>query len=391
MKTRFPIIEAIKSVKQKYRPTSEILALLNDFRLMTNDCIRIGLKENVTSTKSLSLKAYHQLSAYNIPTCYRLTAISKAAGILRNYRRELKRNPNTKVPYVSRLTLTDCYGFRIFGRLLRLPISKREYVFIIFNNYALNAISRNVVRSVSLTDSTLSIAFSKEVIEIEPRGAIGIDRNLDNVTTSSSDGTIRRFDLSEATRIKSIYREAKSHYRRNDARVRRRIYGKFGLRQENRVTQVLHNVSKKIVNHARESQSAIVMERLTGIRKLYRKGNRQSADYRAKLNSWSYYELQRQIEYKAKWNGIPVIYVPPQKTSSACATCGSHITECTGRKVWCPQCETLTDRDVNAARNILAKGGVRFAPDGLSSEAMVEERAEKAPILKVDDRKVAQG
>ncbi len=141
MKSHFSIIEAIKSVKQNYRPTDEILALLNDFRLMLNDCIRIGLKENVTSTKSLSLKAYHQLSAYDLPTCYRLTAISRAAGILRNLRRELKRNPNTMVPYASRLGLTDCYGFRIFGLLLRLPIRKSEYVFINLNNHTLNAIS----------------------------------------------------------------------------------------------------------------------------------------------------------------------------------------------------------------------------------------------------------
>ncbi len=242
-----------------------------------------------------------------------------------------------------------------------------------------------------MTDSTLSIAFSKEVIQKEPHGAIGIDRNLDNVTTASMDGNIRRFDLSEATRIKSTYREIKSHYTRNDVRVRRRIYRKYGLRQKNRVNQLLHRVSKKIVVQARDSQSAIVMEKLTGMRKLYRKGNLQGAGYRAKLNSWSYFELQRQIEYKAKWNGIPVIYVPPRKTSSICATCGSHITECRGRKVWCPHCETLMDRDGNTAKNILARGGVRFAPNGLSGEAMVEERAEVAPILKVDDRKVTQG
>ena len=79
-------MRAVKAVRQNYRPTDELLSLLEDFRCMVNDCVRIGLKENVTSMKSLSMKAYHQLSAYDAPTRYRLTAISRAAGILRNYR-----------------------------------------------------------------------------------------------------------------------------------------------------------------------------------------------------------------------------------------------------------------------------------------------------------------
>jgi hypothetical protein len=40
--------------------------LLEQFRQMLNDCIRIGLTENVTSLKSLSLKAYRQLSGYDV-------------------------------------------------------------------------------------------------------------------------------------------------------------------------------------------------------------------------------------------------------------------------------------------------------------------------------------
>ena len=48
------MLVAVKSVKQNYTPSEQLLDLLNDFRLMVNDCIRIGLKENVTSLKSLS-------------------------------------------------------------------------------------------------------------------------------------------------------------------------------------------------------------------------------------------------------------------------------------------------------------------------------------------------
>ena len=119
------------------------------------------------------------------------------------------------------------------------------------------------------------------------------------------------------------------------------------------------------------------MEKLTGIRKLYRKGNGQGKDYRARLNGWSYAEAQRQIEYKAKWEGLRVVYVNPWGTSSHCATCGSKVLESTERMVYCPQCRTLVDRDANAARNVASRG-VRFAPFAPSSEAMNQSKDEES-------------
>jgi len=83
-----------------------------------------------------------------------------------------------------------------------------------------------------------------------------------------------------------------------------------------------------------------------------------------------------------------VIYVPASKTSSTCAICGSRITECSGRRVWYPQCRTLEDRDVNAARYIVARG-LRFGPVALPVEAMVREPPKAIP--KVDESGLTQG
>jgi len=52
---------------------------------------------------------------------------------------------------------------------------------------------------------------------------------------------------------------------------------------------------------------------------------------------------------------------------------GSKVTECTERRVWCAQCRTLVDRDVNGAKNILARG-VRFAPIALPGEGMKQSK-----------------
>ena len=138
------------------------------------------------------------------------------------------------------------------------------------------------------------------------------------------------------------------------------------------------------------------MENIKGIRKLYRKGNGQGNDYRAKLNSWSFYELQRQIEYKARWEGIPVAYVAARGTSVNCSICGSRtIAYPNGRRtLFCPKCDVSVDRDVNAARNILAKGrGVKFTPDGPPGARVeaVKGNEMTTPILRADGGKVTQG
>ena len=379
----------MKTVRQKHQVSPEVLRLLDEFRRMVNVCIAVGIEENVSSLKTLSSKSYHRLSR-DMVSYYRLCAIGKTTVILHNYQKAKKKNPRTSLPNARKLMLTTCYGFKIQNGLLRLPIRPQRYVYVKLNSHTLQVLSGLSVRSVTLTPDSLSLTYSKETIEIEPEGYVGIDRNLDNATSASTDGTVKTFDLSMATRIKTDYRIVKSQFKRNDARIRTRIFSKCGERQRNRVQPLLHNVSKRIVEDAKTRQHGIVMERLTGIRRLYRKGNGQSRNYRARMNSWSYGELQRQIEYKARWEGVKVIYVPSRDTSNGCSICGYKTLESTQRQLWCPKCGTILDRDENAARN-LAAGGLRFNPDGPPGEAMVEEREQEnaTPILKVDRGKIS--
>jgi len=271
--------------------------------------------------------------------------------------------------------LTTCYGFKIKDGFLGLPIKPREFTNILLNSHTREVLSCPglTTRSVCLTARTVSITFSKETAEIRPVGLIGLDRNLDNVTMASSDGDVRRHYLSEATRIRAVYREVKAHFTRDDVRIRRRIFAKYGQKERDRTNQILHHTSKSIASEAKAKRFAIVMEKLSGIRRLYSRGSGQGRWFRARMNSWSFSELQRQLEYKAKWEGIKVVYVDPRRTSSTCAICGRATTECAGRRVWCAQCRTLVDRDVNGAKNILARG-VRFAPIALPGEGMKQSK-----------------
>jgi len=380
----------MKAVRQRHQASGELLRLLDEFRRMVNVCVSVGIDENISSLKLLSSKSYHRLSS-DLLSYYRLCAISTATGILRNYRKAKRKNSVTKFPYAKRLMLTTCYGFKIKESFLRLPVKPHQYVYVKLNSHTLQVLSGLNVRSVTLTPDSLSITYSKETAGIETEGFVGVDRNLCNVTTVSTDKIMRRYDLSKVTNIRSTYRYVKSRLQRNDARIRTQVFSKYGKKERNRVQPLLHTVSKRIVKEAKTRQHGIVMERLTEMRRLYRRGSGQSRNYRARMNGWSYGELQRQVEYKARWEGVRTIYVSARNTSKRCSICGYKTLESTQRRLWCPHCGTILDRDENAARNIAA-GGLRFSPNGPPGEAMVEERepADETLILKVDGGKLSQ-
>jgi putative transposase len=199
---------------------------------------------------------------------------------------------------------------------------------------------------------------------------MGIDSNLDNVTAVDSLGNTIVLDISRANRVRAAARYTVSRFRRDDHRVRRRIAGKYGRIQRNRTGWTLHNTTKKLARHARENSLYTVLERLKGIRRLYRKGNGQGRYYRGRMNMWSHHEIDRQLSYKLSWEGLPVGHVNPSGSSSKCSVCGDRLVfSKESRTLRCPTCSIHIDRDVNAARNIM-NAGLRFSLLGLSAETV---------------------
>ena len=367
-------------MKQRFQPDQHALQFMELFRRMTNDCIRIGLAEGRTSLRSLSLACYSKLKSYETPSVYKLCAISKAAGILTNYKK-LSKKHHVKQPYCFRPNLITCYGLKLEDGKLKMPGN----IEIRLNSYVQRFLSQPGVelRSANLTPESLSISVRRMIRPMACVGMLGIDRNLNNITIADTESQVERYDLSKATIVKSQCRQRKRRFSRNDVRVGKSIVRKYGRLERNRVAWLLHNVSSNIVLHAKLKNQAIAMEDLRGIRKLYRRGNGQGASYRGRMNSWSFAELQRQIEYKADWNGVPVIYVRAFGTLAKCSICGHRVLPEENRQQHCPNCNLTIDRDVNAARNILARG-LRFKPVGSANEAMVQVPSKREVLLKVD-------
>ncbi|MEM3065443.1 MAG: transposase [Candidatus Nitrosotenuis sp.] len=386
----------VKSIKQNFSPNPEQLQMMNTFKDMVNHCIRIGLENNCSTMKKLSMLSYHQLENYPIQSKYKLTAISQAAGRLAQMKKDIKRGRKATSPFVRKPYLVSCYGFKINGMLLSFPISGRNYANILLNRHTEKILSNKTLepRSFTITPTALSISVRKQVKEIKPESVIGIDRNLRNITISTPTQPIM-YRTNKILSIKENSQFVKASFRRNDRRVKNRFYTKIRGRQTRRVNQYLHKISKDIIQKAKETKSAIILEDLKGIRKLYKKGNGQGNNFRRKLNSWSFYEFQRQVEYKAAWEGIPVCYIDPKRTSKLCPVCGGSLQEDRQhrRKLWCSNCGRSMDRDVVASMNIAYKGWARFIhPGGLPNEVMkgnMSPIAQGTLILRVDGSKLA--
>lgn len=72
----------------------------------------------------------------------------------------------------------------------------------------------------------------------------------------------------------------------------------------------------------------------------------------------SWYEFRTMLEYKCHWYGKQLIVVSPNYTSQECSNCHYNSGKKTldVREWTCDNCGIYHDRDINAAKNILAKG-----------------------------------
>jgi putative transposase len=336
---------------------------------MCNEAIKIAVNEKPKNRFNLIELAYIRLKEYGLHTNYILTACEVAFSLYKNKRRK-------SIPNVQRAFLKlDNQAYQISHLLLRIPIVPRRFIFLTLQGsaYDLSFVDNPALKrgSVTITEEKVVIAFSKKTEVMKPQGLVGIDINLDNVTVSGTNDYFKRFnELREVDEIKERYRQIRariSRVTRGDRRIGKRLLTKYGEREKNRTTQRIHKVTKQIVEFAKEHKLGIKLEKLKGIRKLYRKGNGQGNLFRGRMNSWVFGETQRQIDYKAKWDGVPLWYVNPLGTSSYCL-CGSRVVSLAFRKLYCPTCDRTWDRDDLASKNIMACAVQQVRPSKGSNE-----------------------
>ena len=319
--------------------------------------------------------------------------------MLASRKKSIKRGIPTRDPYLNCPLLISCYNFRITDDgHLQFSIGRKKRTRIPLNEHTLKATTGDgiQVRSFTIARDSLTLSIRKEINEYVPKSFVGIDRNASNLTYGNASRVIQ-FDLKKVEEIARSTRQIVRSFRRNDVRIRRLLSAKYGRGKSERGKQILHRVSKTIVEDSARNQGAPVFENIEGLRNLYKKGNFQGKNYRARMNSVPWYEIKRQIEYKGAWSGVPVLQLTKgetRRTSKDCPACGERLQEdrysrVHRRELWCKRCGKWRDRDFVAVMNISHKGWLRFRQSqGEASEAMVQEPCKDGVLLKVDASKL---
>ena len=182
--------------------------------------------------------------------------------------------------------------------------------------------------------------------------SVGLDVGITSLLTTSDGNKIanpRHFKRHrrKLKRVqKSLSRKKKGSNNRAIARVKvARAHGKIADSRKD----FLHKLTTQLV---RENQT-IVVEDLS-VKNMVKNPKLSRA-----ISDASWGELIRQLDYKCEWYGRTLVKIDRWFPSSKrCGSCG-HIIESLPLNIreWdCPSCGAHHDRDINAARNILAAG-----------------------------------
>jgi len=382
---------ATKSVIQTFRSDS-LDDLLDDCLTLTYNAIHYGEENGITNRKGMK-GFYRSLKGVELPSCYKVAVISRACAVLESRKKSRKRGIETQRRKPLRPVVCLISGFFVTmkGRLF-IPLRKRdEYVDVLLNHHAQEMIREKKLRSLTITPDALSLCYSEEVEPIPIRTVYGVDRNEENLTFGNTEKVVQ-LDLSKTVRIRQTTREIVGSFKRNDARVRRKLATKYWKRATNRTNQMLHAATNLMLSEAVEDGAAVALEDLTDIRRMYWRGNGQGRDYRFRLNSWPYWKAYKMLEYKSAWRGVTMIPLTKAETygsSSECASCGERLRDPEmgdaghGRMLWCQSCKKWTDRDVNAALNLSKRGLTRFvsslpsSPTGRQQQVILLAAGEK--------------
>jgi len=363
---------------------------------MVNDAIRICLAEGIKGRLKLRDRIYKEFQErYGVVSCFPYSVAEVAWSVVKKHKRW------HRTPHAKRLMLKmDARSFSLNYSILSLPFKKgkRALIPLQYGEYQKSFMIDETLKrgSVTVTESSIIIAFSKEPLTELPSSKVGYDLNEKSLV--GSDGTT--YDLSEVARLHTLYGIRRSRFYEGHPQDRR-LKKKFASsrREKDRVNQALHNVSTSVVEKARANKEAIVLERLKGIRHAHQKGNGEGKARRRRIALWPFRRLLSYIDYKARWAGVPLEYVSASYTSKTCHACGevNRKLKLTDRSWLCP-CGAKLDRDLNAAINIERRGRIRCLGEACpeardKDEAMTQEprRQETAGNLVAEVPKSSRG
>ena len=191
---------------------------------------------------------------------------------------------------------------------------------------------------------------------------VGIDRGINFIVATYDSKHKSDFVSGKAIKQKrSNYSKLRKELQMRHTPSARRRLKAIGSRENRWMQDVNHQVSKALVEN-NPKHTLFVLEDLSGIRNAT---ERVKTKDRYVSVSWSFYDLEQKLIYKAKQNQSTVIKVSPKYTSQCCPVCG-HIEKANRNKklhlFTCKNCLYKSNDDRIGAMN-LYRMGINYLED----------------------------
>lgn len=200
----------------------------------------------------------------------------------------------------------------------------------------------------------VSVLVETEHTPIESTGCcVGFDLGIKDLLITS-DGekfdnihTTKKYEDKLAKEQRKLSHKKKGSNNWNEQRIKvARIHEKI----HNSRIDNLHKISHELI-----SENQVIVSEDLAVSNMVKNHNLAKS-----ISDCGWYELTRQINYKAEWNNRQYVKIGRfAKSSQPCHICGyinPDTKDLSVREWTCPQCGTVHDRDVNAAINILNEG-----------------------------------
>jgi len=191
--------------------------------------------------------------------------------------------------------------------------------------------------------------------DIKPRsasGEVGIDLGV-NTALMLSDGQAFQSPKPLTRYLRKLRRCSRSHSRKQKGSNNQKKSALRLARLHARIKNIRRDWTHKVTTKVCRENQTICLEDLNV------KGMMANHCSARGISDISFHEIRRQFEYKAPMYGSKVVIINRWlPTSKACSNCGckKDVLARKERTYTCDHCGFSLDRDLNAARNILAAG-----------------------------------
>jgi putative transposase len=223
-----------------------------------------------------------------------------------------------------------------------------------------NGTARILSATVSRTAQRWYVSFTCEVERdvperhARPGSAIGIDLGVKALLTGADDaGNVISIEGPKALRssLRTLRRASRAHSRKRPGSVNRRRSAARLARLHARVANVRADALHKATTSLARRYETVVAEDLNVA------GMTRNRHLARAIADQGFGQARRMLGYKTQWNGGRLImagrFCPSSKTCSGCGAVKAKLT-LSERTYVCTACGLVIDRDVNAARNLLA-------------------------------------